>query len=164
MRFEVRPRSSPTTTRGCPALLVRNPYSAATRTPAMRPVTRTLVVAIALVVVALLALGALPSYLGAGDPYHLTVEPADADGAAVDVSEVSERRYPYLTSALASDDGRSHGYQLGPYGLKEHFTHTPFDERDAIVQRGPDSVDDDGRVLIEHEGERYYLDVVQAET
>lgn len=75
----------------------------------MRRVTRNLLIAIALVVVALLALGALPSYLGSGDPYYLTAEPIETNETAADVNNVSDRRYPFLTSALASDDGRSEG-------------------------------------------------------
>ncbi|WP_096389901.1 hypothetical protein [Halopenitus persicus] len=130
----------------------------------MRRVTRNLLIAIAIVALALLALGALPGYLGTGDPYHLTVEPTDADGPAVDVSTATDRRYPYLTSALvAADagDGRSDGYQEGPFGIKEHFTHTPFDEQDALQRRNRDAVREDGRVLIDHEGERYYVDVTR---
>lgn len=126
----------------------------------MRRVTRNLLLVVGLVLVALLALGALPSYLGAGDPYHLTVDPAAEDGAAVDVDGVTDRRYPYLVGALESDDGRSNGYRIGPYGLKEHFTHTPFDEVDALQQRDPGAVEGDG-VFVTYEGERYYVEVVQ---
>ncbi|QHS17740.1 hypothetical protein [Halopenitus persicus] len=134
----------------------------------MRRVTRNLLIAIAIVALALLALGALPEYLGTGDPYHLTAEPTDADGPAVDVSNATDRRYPYLTSALAATDagdgrsaGRSDGYQEGPFGVKEHFTHTPFDEQDALQRRNRDAVREDGRVLVVHEGERYYVDVTR---
>ncbi len=127
----------------------------------MRRVTRNLLVAIALIVVALLALGALPSYLGAGDPYYLTVEPIETDEPAADVSDVSERRYPFLTSALASPDGRSEGYQLGPYGIKEWFTHTPFDEVDALTQRVPDAATDDGGVRVTDGEQTYSVTVVQ---
>jgi len=124
----------------------------------MRAVTRNLVLGIVSVAVVLLALGAIPGYLGAGDPYHLTVEPADSDGPAVDVSDVDERRWPYLVSALESDDGRSSGYQRGPYGLKGHFTHAPFDEVDALRQRDSAAATDDG-VYVTHEGQRYYVTV-----
>lgn len=127
----------------------------------MRRVTRNLIVVIALVVVGLLALGALPGYLGTGEPYQLVVEPTDDEGPAVNVTDVSERRYPYLTGALASDNGRSEGYQTGPYGLKESFTHTPFDEVDALSQRVPEAAVAEGRVRIEYEGNRYYATVTQ---
>jgi hypothetical protein len=130
----------------------------------MRPVTRNLVIAIVVVVVALLALGALPSYLGSGEPYHLTAEETTAEGPAVDVTNVTDRRYPYLTEALESEDGRSAGYREGPFGIKEHFTHTPFDEVDALRQRSSAAVAEDGRVLVTHEGERYYLEVTRGDS
>ena len=126
----------------------------------MRRVTRNLLVAIALVVVALLALGALPQYLGSGDPYYLTAESVEHDGETADVSEVSERRFPFLTDALAADDGRSDPYLMGPYGIKEWFTHTPFDEVDELTQRVPEAAEGDG-VYVETEGETYYVEVVQ---
>lgn len=124
----------------------------------MRPVTRNLLVVIAVVTLALLALGALPSYLGSGDPYHLTVEPAERTEPAVNATGLSERRYPYLTGALASDDGRSTPYQRGPFGLKESFTHSPFDEVDALAARGPNATVDDG-VRVERDGETYLVAV-----
>ncbi|WP_418283784.1 hypothetical protein [Halorubrum sp. DTA46] len=126
----------------------------------MRPVTRNLLIAIGLVIVALLALGALPSYLGSGDPYYLTAEPIETDQTAVDVNNVSERRYPYLIGALTTGDGRSEGYQLGPYGMKEWFTHTPFDEVDALTQQVPEARDGDG-VRVSYDGGTYYVEVVQ---
>jgi len=126
----------------------------------MRPVTRNLLVAIGLVVVALLALGALPSYLGSGDPYYLTAEQIETDETTADVNDVSDRRYPFLTSALASDDGRSEPYQTGPYGMKEWFTHTPFDEVDALTQQVPGAATDTG-VRVEFEGDAYHVEVVQ---
>ncbi|ELZ38371.1 hypothetical protein C471_10435 [Halorubrum saccharovorum DSM 1137] len=126
----------------------------------MRRVTRNLLIAIALVVVALLALGALPSYLGSGDPYYLTAEPIETNETAADVNNVSDRRYPFLTSAIASDDGRSEGYQTGPYGVKEWFTHTPFDEVDALTQQVPGAASGDG-VRVRRGGQAYYVEVVQ---
>jgi len=122
----------------------------------MRPVTRNLLVAIAVVTIALLALGALPSYLGSGDPYHLTVEPAEPGGPAVNATGLSERRYPYLSEAFASDEGRSMSYQRGPFGLKESFTHSPFDEVDALTARGPNATIDGG-VRIKRDGETYLV-------
>jgi hypothetical protein len=126
----------------------------------MRRVTRNLLVAIALVIVALLALGALPSYLGSGDPYYLTAEPIETDGAAIDVNNVTERRYPFLTSALASDDGRSDPYLADSYGIKEWFTHTPFDEVDALRRQLPEAATDDG-VRVRYEGTVYRVEVVR---
>lgn len=127
----------------------------------MRRVTRNLIVAIVLVVLALLALGALPSYLGSGEPYYLTVEETSAEGTAIDANNVSERRFPYLADALRSTDGRSEPYQQGPYGVKEHFTHTPFDEVNALQRRVPEAVTDDERVLVRYEGQHYYVNVVR---
>ncbi len=127
----------------------------------MRPVTRNLLVAIALVVVALLALGALPTYLGSGEPYYLTAEAIETDEPAADVNDVDERRYPFLTGALESPEGRSEGYQLGPYGMKEWFTHTPFDEVDALTQRVPEAATGDG-VRVERDGQTYYVEVTQS--
>ncbi|PHQ38421.1 hypothetical protein DJ69_11860 [Halorubrum persicum] len=126
----------------------------------MRRVTRNLLIAIAVIAVALLALGALPSYLGSGDPYYLTAEPIETNETAADVNNVSDRRYPYLTSAIASADGRSAGYQTGPYGVKEWFTHTPFDEVDALTQQVPEAAVDDG-VRVRRDGQAYYVEVGQ---
>ncbi|WP_128906539.1 hypothetical protein [Halorubrum amylolyticum] len=126
----------------------------------MRRVTRNLLIAIALVVVALLALGALPSYLGSGDPYYLTAEPIETNETAAGVNNVSDRRYPFLTGALASNDGRSEGYQTGPYGVKKWFTHTPFDEVDALTQQVPEAAADDG-VRVRRDGRVYHVEVVR---
>ncbi|QAU13366.1 hypothetical protein EKH57_11930 [Halorubrum sp. BOL3-1] len=126
----------------------------------MRRVTRNLFVAIALVVVALLALGALPSYLGSGDPYYLTVEPIETNDTAADVNNVSDRRYPFLIGAIASDDGRSEGYQTGPFGMKEWFTHTPFDEVDALTQQVPDAATESG-VRVRRDGQVYRAEVIR---
>ncbi|ELZ41595.1 hypothetical protein C463_12977 [Halorubrum californiense DSM 19288] len=126
----------------------------------MRRVTRNVVIAIALVVVALLALGALPSYLGSGDPYYLTVEPIETNDTAADVNNVSDRRYPYLIGAIASEDGRSDPYQTGPYGMKEWFTHTPFDEVDALTRQVPNASTETG-VRVRRDGEVYHAEVVR---
>jgi hypothetical protein len=126
----------------------------------MRRVTRNFLIAIALVVVALLALGALPSYLGSGDPYYLTAEPIETDEPAIDVNNATERRYPFLTSALANDDGRSDPYLADSYGIKEWFTHTPFDEVDALTQQMPEAATDD-RVRVRRDGRVYDVEVVQ---
>lgn len=123
----------------------------------MRRVTRNFLVGLGLVIVALLALGALPSYLGTGDPYYLTAEATNESGEAIDVTDFSPRRYPYLAQAL--EDGRSDGYQKGPFGLKGTFTHSPFDEFDALVVQNPDARVGDA-VLVEYKGQRYRVEVV----
>lgn len=117
-------------------------------------------VVLALVMLGLLALGALPSYLGTGEPYHLTATETEESGPAVNVTDLPEHRYPYLTQAL--ETGRSEGYQTGQWGLKEQFTHTPYDELDALATRNPDARVGENAVLVEYEGQRYRVEVVQA--
>jgi hypothetical protein len=127
----------------------------------VRRVTRNFLVGLGIVVVALLALGALPSYLGTGDPYYLTAEATNEtneSAAAVNVSDFSARRYPYLAQAL--EDGRSESYQKGPLGLKGAFTHSPFDEFDSLVVQNSDARVGDA-VLVEYKGQRYRVEVVR---
>lgn len=126
----------------------------------MRKNTRRLVVVLALVVLGLLALGALPSYLGTGAPYYLTATETNESGPAVNATDLPEHRYPYLTEALAT--GRSEGYRTGRWGFKETFTHTPFDEIDALAAREPDARVDEQAVLVEYKGERYRIAVERA--
>jgi hypothetical protein len=115
----------------------------------VRPVTRRLVAGLLVLLVLLLALGALPSFLRSGDPYYLQAEHlneagADADGA-IDAATLSERTHPYTFEALRSaanatdDQGRSSPYWRGPFGLKGAFTHSPFDELDSYRQQYPDA-------------------------
>ncbi|WP_254546166.1 hypothetical protein [Halomarina pelagica] len=111
----------------------------------MRRITRNLVLGILVVVVLLLALGALPSYLRSGDPYYLTATEAPSyEGPTVDVTDLSERRFPYTTEAIA--DGRSAAYYEGPTGFKEAFTHSPFDELNELDQRDGNAASGDGAV------------------
>ena len=124
----------------------------------MRPITRRAILGFAVVCLALLALGALPSLLGAGEPYYLTATPTDAEGEAVNVTGLTERRYPYLVSAIESESGHSDPYRRGPIGLKESFAHSPFDERDGLIARNPDARRDGG-VLVEDGDERYLVAV-----
>ncbi|MFD1632583.1 hypothetical protein ACOZ4L_07285 [Haloplanus ruber] len=125
----------------------------------MRQITRRAIVGFALVVLALLALGALPSFLASGEPYYLTATPTDADGPAVDVTNLTERRYPYLVEAI--DTGRSAPYRRGPVGLKESFSHSPFDERQGLVARNPDARRD-GAVLVADGEDRYLVEVTRS--
>ncbi|WP_459193007.1 hypothetical protein [Halosimplex sp. J119] len=141
----------------------------------MRPVTRNAILLILAVLVALLALGALPALLGSGDPYYLTATPVDGNAstngstaangsaalngsAAVNGSALSERRFPYTTEALRN--GTSAPYQKGPWGLKETFTHSPFDEREALAARNATAVSEDG-ILVSHNGTLYRVAVGQ---
>ena len=134
----------------------------------MRRDTRNFVLLLVAVSVALLALGALPSLLGSGDPYYLTADPVEENGsdgasvanasAAVTGSALSERQFPYTTEALGN--GSSKPYRAGPWGLKETFTHSPFDERDALAARNATAVSGDG-VLVTHNGTLYRIAVRQ---
>lgn len=119
----------------------------------MRRVTRNAVVLLLAVLVALLALGALPGLLQTGDPYYVTAErvdpsalPAGANAStAVNGTALSERRFPYTTAALRN--GTSGPYWKGPWGLKESFTHSPFDEVSALRARNAPAATDDGVVV-----------------
>jgi len=139
----------------------------------MRPVTRNFLLAMGVVVVLLLALGALPGLLKSGDPYYLTATPAEnatagngsaANASVVDAANLSEQRHPYTTEALANATadtaGQSGPYWRGPVGLKGAFTHSPFDEIDALSQQFPETTNDGG-VLVEHDGTFYRLAVTQ---
>ncbi|WP_277554867.1 hypothetical protein [Halobaculum limi] len=131
----------------------------------MRSVTRKFLVGLLLVVVALLALGALPSYLGAGDPYYLTVSPAAADGPAytLNASEggIAERRFQYFFAAVGSSDGRSDPYQRGRFGIKEEFTHSPFDEFATFREFAPEGAVDGDAVFVRYNDTRYRVTVEQ---
>ena len=107
----------------------------------MRTITRNVVLVLVAVVIFLLALGALPSLLRSGDPYYLTAETVENGSApaTVNASTLSERRFPYTTAAL--DSGRSDAYYDGPLGLKEAFTHSPFDELSELQARNASAVE-----------------------
>lgn len=125
---------------------------------------RYILVLVALVVVAL-AVGALPSLLESGAPYHVTAtevsnESVPADAATYDATDVSDRRYPYVTAAVA--EGVSASYYEGPFGVKESFSHSPFDEFGAIETRVPNAVDGDV-AYVTHEGSVYRLEIVRGE-
>jgi hypothetical protein len=136
----------------------------------MRRVTRNAVVLMLVVVVGLLALGALPGLLKTGDPYYLTAEPVNASDAsdtnasaaastaAVNGTALSERRFPYTTEALRN--GTAEPYWKGPWGLKETFTHSPFDEVSALSGRNATAATDEG-VLVRDNGTLYRVAVRQ---
>jgi len=129
----------------------------------MRRVTRNAVVLGLVVVVGLLALGALPSLLGSGDPYYVTADPVNASAvpdasAAVNVTDLSERRFPYTTEAL--HNGTSDPYRRGRWGIKETFTHSPFDEVSALSARNASAASGEG-VLVRDNGTLYRVAVRQ---
>jgi len=140
----------------------------------MRTVTRNFLLGVGVVVVLLLALGALPGYLRSGDPYYLTAAPVEngtvgnasvANASVVDGANLSEQRYPYTAAALDNATnataGQSSAYYRGPVGLKGAFTHSPFDEVDALTQQYPAATDADG-VRVVHDGTLYRLAVTQS--
>jgi hypothetical protein len=135
----------------------------------MRSRTRNVLIGIAVVLVLLVALGAVPGLLKSGDPYYLTATPVGPwDGpnatvgdnaTAINGSSVSELRYPYTTAALdnatADTPGRSSAYWRGPVGIKESFTHSPFDELSALSGREPRASTGDGVYV--HDNHTVYL-------
>jgi len=131
----------------------------------MRRITRNVVLALVAVMVLLLALGALPGLLQTGDPYRVTaaeVSPGNATAdpaAALNGSALSERQYPYTTTAL--EEGESGAYWKGYVGFKEAFTHSPFDELSALEARNASARTDEG-VLVRYNGTLFDVSVGKA--
>jgi hypothetical protein len=136
----------------------------------MRTRTRNFILAILAVVVALMALGAVPGLLKSGDPYYLTAEPQGAYNAtngtlagtnqtAIDAGNLSGQRYPFTTAAVsaagANATGQSDPYWRGPTGFKEAFTHSVFDERESLTRQNDGAVSEE-RIYV-HDGETVYL-------
>jgi hypothetical protein len=119
---------------------------------------RRYLLAVGVVVLLLLALGALPGLLRSGDPYRAhaeaTTPPEDVEPVAAE--NLSERRYRYVTGAIA--DGESKRYWKGPIGLKGAFTHSPFDELDAIRTQHPTAAEGDA-VYVSANGTVYRVTV-----
>jgi hypothetical protein len=125
---------------------------------------RRYLVPVAVVVVLLLALGALPQFLGSGPPYHATAVAVEETGNAtesVNGSALSERRYRYVTAAL--DEGESGTYRKGPVGFKRAFTHSPFDELAALRGQFPNATDGHA-VYVSRNGTVYRVTVERADT
>ncbi len=131
--------------------------------------TRYLLLIIVVPLVALLALGAIPSLLGGGDiSYIVATEteledetgepPAENVSETLNFDDFSENRFPYTVSALEADDGVSDPYEAGRFGFEEFFTHTPFDEFDEFRSWEPAAADGD-TVWIEHNGSYYRLEI-----
>lgn len=138
----------------------------------MRTITRNVIIALLVVIVLLLALGALPSYLATGDPYYVEATAIDEPGPAIDADNLSERRFPYTFEALGAveagdDPARSEAYYTGPGSFKEAFTHTPFDEFSEFEGRNETSVERSATspvgdvAYVERDGQRYRLEIVR---
>lgn len=128
---------------------------------------RRYLVALLVPVVVLLALGAVPSLLGGGDVHYVTAtEVALEDGdppegnasETVDAANLSENRFPYTTEALAS--GVSDSYEAGSFGLKDSFSHSPFDEFGELRTWEAEAVDGDVAWL-EEDGTYYRLEITR---
>ena len=126
----------------------------------MRRVTRNFVLGLLVVLVALLALGALPGLLASGDPYFVTAERVDPgeNRTTVDATNLSEQRFPYVTRAL--EEGRSGSYYDGPVGLKEAFSHSPFDELNELEARNGAAVEN-RTAFVTRGNETYRLDLIR---
>lgn len=136
----------------------------------MRTRTRNVVIAIFAAAVVLVALGAVPGLLKSGNPYHVTATPTGTwdgpnttvgqNGTAVNASELGDLRYPFTREALddvrGNETGRSSPYWRGPVGFKESFTHSPFDELNALTQNNPRASVPDGGVYV-HDNRTVYL-------
>jgi hypothetical protein len=136
----------------------------------VRRITRNTILVILAVVVLLLALGALPSFLKSGDPYYVVATADDAPNESVNVSNLSARRYRFSTaavSAAAANDngtGRSDPYWRGPFGFKEGFTHSPFDEFEALTRDYPNATvtaGNDTSVYLSRNGTSYRVTITQ---
>lgn len=143
----------------------------------MRSITKKAVYVVLVIAVVLLALGALPSLLKSGDPYYLTAAPtdetlADENATVVDATNLSDRTYRYTWEALrnasvdangtaSGDVGRSDPYWKGPFGLKEAFTHSPFDEMDSLRTRYSATMVGEREALVRWENQTYRLALTQ---
>ncbi|MEM4780470.1 MAG: hypothetical protein QXG03_02750 [Halalkalicoccus sp.] len=125
----------------------------------MRRAKRLALLAIALSVLLLLALGALPQHLGGGETYVMTATEIEQERPAVDASEIDERRYPYMSEAL--ETGTSEPYEDDRFGIKEPFTHTPFDELGAVEQLESEAVDGETAYVADN-GTLYRVEITEA--
>ncbi|ERH12142.1 MAG: hypothetical protein J07HB67_01155 [halophilic archaeon J07HB67] len=134
----------------------------------MRPITRKFAYGLVALVVVLLALGALPSLLGTGEPYYLLAEPTAEEGPAYNLTaegtgDLTQRRFQYFVSAANATDNRSSPYREGPVGVKESFSHSPFDELESFRGFAPENATRGEAVFVEFRGERYRVEVVRGE-
>jgi hypothetical protein len=136
----------------------------------VRRITRNTILVILAVVVLLLALGALPSFLKSGDPYYVVATADEAPDGTVNVSNLSARRYRFSTAAVSAaaasgnGTGRSDPYWRGPFGFKEGFSHSPFDEFDALTRDYPNATvtaANDTSVYLSRNGTSYRVTITQ---
>ncbi|MEF8775986.1 MAG: hypothetical protein V5A43_05730 [Haloarculaceae archaeon] len=143
----------------------------------MRARTRNVILGTVGVLVLLVGIVVVLTSIGTGDPYYLTAEHVDGvteqgastaneSSGAVNGTTLPDRRFPYVTEAIAQAGepggapGRSGPYRTGPIGLKEVFSHSPFDELDALRQRNPNAtVGED--VLLRRANATYRIGVVR---
>lgn len=135
----------------------------------MRTITRNVLIALVVIVVALIALGAVPGLLKSGDPYYLTATPVDpaetnyTAEASINASDLAERRFEYTNEALtdATDGtGSATPYWKGPIGVKGSFTHSPFDELGSMETLYPNASDGQ-TALVRHNATFYYIEIVR---
>ena len=142
----------------------------------MRRITRNFALGLVVVVVLLLALGALPGFLKSGDPYYMSASPVEANesvqNVSVNATELPELRFPYANGALgnatnatgmANATGYSKPYWRGPFGIKGTFTHSPFDELGSMQTLYPNATDADG-AFVQRNNTIYRLTVTQQRT
>jgi len=135
----------------------------------MRRITRNFLIGLLVIVVLLVALGALPGLLKSGDPFYLTATPVDPAETnytaenAINAGNLSERRFEFTTTALANatnGTGSSNPYWRGPVGIKGTFTHSPFDELASMRTAYPEA--SDGETALVRVNESFYrLAVIQ---
>lgn len=124
----------------------------------MRRAKRLALLAIGLSVLLLLALGALPQYLGGGETVVMTASEIEEDRPAVDADEIDEGRYPYMSEAL--ETGQSEPYENDRFGIKKWFTHAPADELGAVEQLESEAVDGEA-AYVERDGTLYRVAITE---
>ena len=128
--------------------------------------------------------GATTGVLTWGSQQDTVFEAVDRlNETALDVATLFNRSYPYTIEALErastgttndsarreSDErppsiGRSSPYWQGPIGVKEAFSHSPFDEIDSLRTRYSATMLDDRTALVRWQNQTYRLAVSSGDT